>query len=63
MKKLIALVLSAIMALSMVSFASAEGDVVLKVVAWDVSTTTYYAAQKEAFEATHHQGQHHAGGR
>ena len=53
MKKLIALVLSAIMALSMVSFASAEGDVVLKVVAWDVSTTTYYAAQKEAFEATH----------
>ena len=53
MKKLLALVLSAIMALSMVSFASAEGDVVLKIVAWDVNTTTYYAAQKEAFEATH----------
>ena len=53
MKKLLALVLSAIMALSMVSFASAEGNTVLKIVAWDVNTTTYYAAQKEAFEATH----------
>ena len=53
MKKLLALVLSAIMALSMVSFAAAEENVVLKVVAWDVNTTTYYAAQKEAFEASH----------
>ena len=52
MKKLLALVLSAIMALSVVSFASAE-DVVLKVVAWDVNTTSYYTAQKEAFEASH----------
>ncbi|MBR2823806.1 MAG: extracellular solute-binding protein [Clostridia bacterium] len=53
MKKLLALVLSAIMALSMVSFAAAEGDTVLKIVGWDINTTAYYAAQKEAFEATH----------
>jgi len=77
MKKFLALILSAIMALPMVSLASAEGGTVLKIVAWDVNTTTYYAAQKEAFEASHpgitieyidvasqglrHQGQHHAG--
>ena len=53
MKKLLALILSAVMALSMIGLASAEGNVVLKIVAWDVNTTTYYAAQKEAFEATH----------
>ena len=53
MKKLLALVLSAIMALSMVSFAAAEGNTVLKIVGWDINTTAYYAAQKEAFEATH----------
>ena len=53
MKKFLALILSAIMALSMVSLASAEGGTVLKIVAWDVNTTTYYAAQKEAFEASH----------
>ncbi len=53
MKKLLALALSVIMVLSMVSFAAADDAVVLKVVAWDVNTTSYYAAQKEAFEATH----------
>ena len=53
MKKLLALVLSAIMALSMVSFAAAEGNTVLKIVGWDINTTSYYTAQKEAFEATH----------
>ena len=53
MKKLLALALSVIMALSMVSFAAAEGNTVLKIVGWDINTTAYYAAQKEAFEATH----------
>ncbi len=53
MKKLFALALSVIMVLSMVSFASADDNIVLKVVAWDVNTTSYYAAQKEAFEASH----------
>ncbi|MBR6706798.1 MAG: extracellular solute-binding protein, partial [Clostridia bacterium] len=52
MKKLLALSLSVIMVLSMVC-AAADDGVVLKVVAWDVNTTTYYAAQKEAFEASH----------
>ena len=53
MKKLLALALSVIMVLSMVSFATADEGVVLKVVAWDVNTTSYYTAQKEAFEASH----------
>lgn len=53
MKKIIALALAMIMALSMVSIAAADDVVTLKVVAWDVNTTSYYAAQKEAFEATH----------
>ena len=53
MKKLLAIAMSVIMVLSMVSFAAAEEGIVLKVVAWDVNTTSYYAAQKEAFEATH----------
>ncbi len=52
MKKLLALVLTCALLLSVVSFASAE-DVVLKIVAWDVNTTSYYTAQKEAFEASH----------
>ena len=51
MKKLLALSLAAIMVLSMVCAAAADDGVVLKVVAWDVNTTSYYAAQKEAFEA------------
>ena len=53
MKKLLALFLSVIMVLAVVSFASADDNIVLKVVAWDVNTTSYYAAQKEAFEAAH----------
>ena len=53
MKKLLALALSMIMVLSMVCVASADEGTVLKIVAWDVNTTTYYTAQKEAFEATH----------
>ena len=53
MKKLFSLVLAVAMVLSMVCFASAEENTTLTIVAWDVGTTPYYQAQKEAFEATH----------
>ena len=53
MKKLFSLVLAVAMVLSMASFASAEENTTLTIVAWDVGTTPYYQAQKEAFEATH----------
>ena len=48
MKKLFALAMAIIMALSMVSFAAAE-DTTLTIVAWDVNTTGYLTAQKEAY--------------
>ena len=53
MKKLFSLVLAVAMVLSMACFASAEENTTLTIVAWDVGTTPYYKAQKEAFEATH----------
>ncbi len=53
MKKLFSLVLAIAMALSMACFASAEENQTLTIVAWDVSTTAYLQAQKEAFEASH----------
>ena len=53
MKKLFSLVLTVAMVLSMACFASAEENTTLTIVAWDVGTTPYYQAQKEAFEATH----------
>ena len=53
MKKLISLVLAAIMALSLVSFAAAEESTTLTIVAWDANTTGYLTAQKEAYEASH----------
>ncbi|MDD6052006.1 MAG: sugar ABC transporter substrate-binding protein [Clostridiales bacterium] len=52
MKKLFALAMAMIMVLSMVSFAAAE-DTTLTIVTWDVNTTGYLTAQKEAYEATH----------
>lgn len=52
MKKLFALALALIMVLSTMSFAAAE-DTTLTIVAWDVNTTGYLTAQKEAYEATH----------
>lgn len=52
MKKLFSLVLAVAMVLSMACFASAEENTTLTIVAWDVGTTPYYQAQKEAFEAT-----------
>ena len=53
MKKLLALVLTAAMLLTMASFSLADDAKVLKVVTWDAGTTPYLIAQKEAFEASH----------
>ena len=53
MKKFTALMLAAMLLLSMASFAAAEGNQVLTIVAWDANTTGYLAAQKEAYEASH----------
>ena len=53
MKKLIALVLAAMMLLSVAGFAAAEEAKTLTVVTWDATTTPYLAAQKEAYEASH----------
>ena len=53
MKKALALVLAAMMLLSVAGFAVAEEAQTLTIVAWDAGTTPYLAAQKEAFEAAH----------
>ncbi|MBO5501295.1 MAG: extracellular solute-binding protein, partial [Clostridia bacterium] len=53
MKKLLALVLVAMMALSLVSGAFAEEKQVLTVVTWDANTTPYLVAQEAAFEAAY----------
>ena len=53
MKKLLALVLVAMMALSLVSGAFAEEKQVLTVVTWDATTTPYLVAQEAAFEAAY----------
>lgn len=53
MKKLLALVLVAMMALSLVSGAVAEEKQVLTVVTWDANTTPYLVAQEAAFEAAY----------
>ena len=53
MKKLLALVLAAVMLMSVLSVPALEEDQVLTVVTWDATTTPYLAAQKEAFEASH----------
>ena len=50
MKKMLAMVLAAMMVLLAIP-ALAEGNQVLTVVTWDATTTPYLAAQKEAFEA------------
>ncbi|MDR2656809.1 MAG: sugar ABC transporter substrate-binding protein, partial [Oscillospiraceae bacterium] len=50
MRKTIALLLCTAMMLCLVPAALAE-DTVITVVAWDVATTPYYAAYKDAFEA------------
>ena len=53
MKRLLALVLAAMMALSIVSFDAADEGTTLTIVAWDANTTGYLTAQKEAYEASH----------
>lgn len=53
MKKLLALVLVAMMALSLVSGAVAEEKQVLTVVTWDANTTPYLIAQEAAFETAY----------
>ena len=53
MKKLLALVLAAMMLMSMMSFAAADDGITLTIVAWDANTTGYLTAQKEAYEASH----------
>ena len=53
MKKLLALALVAMMALSLVSGAFAEEKQVLTVVTWDANTTPYLVAQEAAFEAAY----------
>lgn len=52
MKKLLCLALVALMALSMAAIASAEGTTI-SVATWDVGTTPYLKAQKDAYEASH----------
>lgn len=50
MKKLLSLILAAMMLLSVASFAVAEDKQVLTVVTWDANTTPYLIAQEKAFE-------------
>ena len=50
MKKLLSLILAAMMLLSVASFAVAEEKQVLTIVAWDANTTPYLVAQEKAFE-------------
>ena len=53
MKKTLALVLAAMMMLSLLAVPALAEDQVLKIVTWDATTTPYLDAQKAAFEATH----------
>ena len=53
MKKFLALLLAAIMLLSVAGIASADEAKTLTIVTWDATTTPYLIAQKEAFEASH----------
>jgi ABC-type sugar transport system, periplasmic component len=54
MKKMLSVLLAAMMMVSLLAVpALAEGDQVLTVVTWDATTTPYLIAQQEAFEASH----------
>ncbi len=52
MKKLLAILLAAMMLVAMMAPALAE-DTVLTVAGWDITNTLYYTAIKEAYEASH----------
>ena len=53
MKKLLSVLLVAIMMISLLAVPALAEDQVLTVVTWDATTTAYLTAQKEAFEASH----------
>ena len=53
MKKLLSLILAAMLLLSVASFAMAEDKQILTVVTWDANTTPYLVAQEAAFEAAY----------
>ena len=51
MKKLLALVLALVLALSVMSFAAADEKTKLTIACWDLTSTSYYQAMKDGFEA------------
>ena len=53
MKKMLSVLLAAMMLLSLLTVPALAEDKVLTVVTWDATTTAYLTAQKEAFEASH----------
>ena len=53
MKKMLAVLLAAMMLMSLLAVPALADDQVLTVVTWDATTTPYLIAQKEAFEASH----------
>ena len=53
MKKMLSVVLAAMMLLSLLAIPAMAEDQVLKIVTWDATTTPYLIAQKEAYEASH----------
>ena len=53
MKKLLSVLLAAIMMVSLLAVPALAEDQVLTVVTWDATTTPYLIAQQEAFEASH----------
>ncbi len=53
MKKMMSVLLAAMMLLSLLAVPALAEDQVLTVVTWDATTTPYLIAQKEAFEASH----------
>lgn len=53
MKKMLSVLLAAIMMISLLAVPALAEDQVLTVVTWDATTTPYLIAQQEAFEASH----------
>ncbi len=53
MKKMLSVLLAAMLLLSVLAVPALAEDQVLTVVTWDATTTPYLVAQKEAFEASH----------
>ncbi len=53
MKKMLSVLLAAIMIISLLAVPALAEDQVLTVVTWDATTTPYLIAQQEAFEASH----------